>query len=59
MSEKVSDLLPNAKSGTEYAVHDLFSNSKVISTLKTTDTLTLSVAAKNGCRMVKLVPQSE
>ena len=59
MSNKVSDLIPNTKNGTEYAVHDLFRDEgkEVLFNVKPQDQLKLKVARCGGSRMVKLVPQ--
>ena len=59
MSNKVSDLIPNTKTGTEYVVHDLYreEGKDILSTLKPEDHLSLKVATGGGSRMVKLVPQ--
>ena len=59
MSNKVLDLIPNTKNGTEYAVHDLFRDEgkDLLFKVKPQDQLTLKVATGGGSRMVKLVPQ--
>ena len=57
MSNKVSDLIPNTKNVTEYAVHDLYreEGKDVLFTVKPSDQLKLMVTSGGGSRMVKLV----
>ncbi|CAG2113699.1 unnamed protein product [Medioppia subpectinata] len=59
MAHKVSDMIPTAKPGTKYEIHDLFidEGKEVLGSITTSDTLELLVHPSGSVRVVKLLVQ--